>query len=35
MEFVALSETVLRALALNNPQLRREFQGLYPADKLP
>ena len=37
MEFVALSDTVLRALALNDPQLRRVFQGVYfyPADKLP
>ena len=35
MEFVALSDTVLRALALDNPQLRRVFQGVYPADQLP
>ena len=35
MEFVALSDTVLRALALDDPQLRRVFQGVYPADKLP
>ena len=30
MEFVALSDTVLRALALDDPQLRRVFQGVYP-----
>ena len=35
MEFVALSDTVLRALALDDPQLRRVFQGVYPADHLP
>ena len=35
MEFVALSDTVLRALALDDPQLRRVFQGVYPAEKLP
>lgn len=35
MEFVALSDTVLRALALEDPQLRRVFQGVYPADQLP
>ena len=35
MEFVALSDTVLRALASDDPQLRRVFQGVYPADKLP
>ena len=35
MEFVALSDTVLRALALDDPQLRRVFQGVYPADQLP
>ena len=35
MGFVALSDTVLRALALDDPQLRRVFQGVYPADKLP
>ena len=35
MEFVALSDSVLRALALDNPQLRRVFQGVYPVDKLP
>ena len=35
MEFVALSDTVLRALALDDPELRRVFQGVYPADKLP
>ena len=33
MEFVALSDTVLRAL--DDPQLRRVFQGVYPADQLP
>ena len=35
MEFVALSDTVLRALALDDPQLWRVFQGVYPADQLP
>ena len=35
MEFVALSNTVLRALALDDPQLRRVFQGVYPADQSP
>ena len=35
MEFVALSDTVLRALALDDPQLRRVFQGVYHADQLP
>ena len=35
MEYVALSATVLRALALDDPQLHRVFQGVYPADKLP
>ena len=35
MEFVALSDTLLRALALDDPQLRRVFQGVYPTDKLP
>ena len=35
MEFVALSDTVLPALALDDPQLRRVFQGVYPADQLP
>ena len=35
MEFAALSDTVLRALALDDPQLRRVFQGVYPADQLP
>ena len=35
MEFVALGDTVLRALALDDPQLRRVFQGVYPADQLP
>ena len=35
MEFVALSDTVLLALALDDPQLRRVFQGVYPADQLP
>ena len=35
MEFVALSDTVLRALALDDPQLRRVFQGVCPADQLP
>ena len=34
MEFVALSDTVLQALALDDPQLRRVFQGVYPAHKL-
>ena len=34
MEFVALSDTVLRSLALDDPQLRRVFQGVYPADQL-
>ena len=35
MEFVALNDTVLRALALDDPQLWRVFQGVYPADQLP
>ena len=35
MGFVALSDTVLRALALDDPQLRRVFQGVYPAHQLP
>ena len=35
MELAALSDTVLRALALDDPQLRRVFQGVYPADQLP
>ena len=35
MEFVALSDTVLQALALDDPQLRRVFQGVCPADQLP
>ena len=30
MEFVALSDTVLRALALDDPQLRRVFQRRVP-----
>ena len=34
MEFVALSDTVLQALTLDDPQLRRVFQGVYPAPKL-
>ena len=33
MEFVALSDTVLRALALDDPQLRRVFQGVCPATR--
>ena len=35
MEFVALSVTVLRALALDDPQLLCVFRGMYPADQLP
>ena len=35
MEFVALSDTVLRTLALEDPTLRRVFHGVYPADNLP
>ena len=35
MEFVALSDTVLRTLALDDPTLRRVFHGVYPADQLP
>ena len=35
MEFVALSDRVLRTLALEDPQLRRVFHGVYPADQLP
>ena len=35
MEFVVLSDTVLRTLALEDPQLRRVFHGVYPADQLP
>ena len=35
MEFVALSDTVLLALALDDPQLRRVFQRVCPADQLP
>ena len=35
MEFVALSDAVLRALTLDDPQLRRLFQGVYLPDQLP
>ena len=35
MEFVALSDRVLRTLALEDPTLRRVFHGVYPADQLP
>ena len=35
MEFVALNDTVLRTLAQKDPQLRRVFHGVYPADQLP
>ena len=35
MEFVAVSDTVLWALALDDPQLRRVFQGVYSAYQLP
>ena len=35
MEFVAFSDTVLRALSLDDPQLRCVFQGVYPAYQLP
>ena len=35
MEFVALSDTVLRTLALEDPELRRVFHGVHPADQLP
>ena len=34
MEFVALSDTVLRTLALEDPELRRVFHGVHPADQL-
>ena len=30
-----LTDTVLRSLALDDPQLRRVFHGVYPADQLP
>ena len=32
---MALSDTVLRVFTLDDPQLRRVFQGMYPADQLP
>ena len=35
MEFVALSDTALRTLALEDPELRRVFHGVYLADQLP
>ena len=35
MEFVAVSDTVLWALALDDPQLRCVFLGVYSADQLP
>lgn len=35
MEFVALSDTVLRTLAMEDRELRRVFQGVFPADQLP
>ena len=35
MEFVALRDTELRDLALDDPRLRRMFQGVYPAGQLP
>ena len=35
MEFVALSDTVLRSLAMDDRELRRVFHGVFPADRLP
>ena len=35
MEFVALSDTVLRTLALEDRALGRVFHGVYPTDQLP
>ena len=35
MELVALSTSVLETLAHEDPALRSQFQGVYPADKLP
>ena len=32
MECVALSDTVLRTLAMEDRELRRVFQGVFPAD---
>ena len=34
MEFVTLSDTVLRSLAMEDRELRRVFQGEFPADQL-
>ena len=35
MEFVPLSDTTLRLLALDNPWLKRLFRGVVPSDRLP
>lgn len=35
MEFVALSDTVLNVLAREDPELKKAFRGVFPADKLP
>ena len=35
MEFVALGDTALQTLALEDPELRRVFHGVYLADQLP
>ena len=35
MEFVPLSDTTLRLLALDDPWLKRVFQGVVPSDRLP
>ena len=35
MEFLALSDTVLRALAMEDRELRRVCQGVFPANQLP
>ena len=35
MEFVALSDTVLNLLAGEDPELKKNFRGVFPADKLP
>ena len=35
MEFVPLSGSTLRQLALEDKQLKRVFAGVYPGDKLP
>ena len=35
MEFVPLSDTTLRFLALDDPWLKRVFRGVVPSDRLP